>query len=280
MMEPQIVASPANLGNVESLRGLAKRLGLEMRDIGVHNAHLFARAMLNSSPPLGKGMKLNERAGQRAIIGDLGRIIKKVSPAEFARSWPIDGSTSAKAFRDNKGNVMGVETTSWVTNAGQLHPIHQAARSKSTGRVSKAGTYQSVKNGRWRFINRAVADTNVYKEYLQRVFMRIGQLASGWLPSVRAFGAIDKIIERGSEDRVTPEFVSRHAGSGSFVNALAADGSGYASGTQNWRFGSASKLASQLAFVGRKRQTDMNGMMEKRLSKHVMDFNGRVTYAG
>ncbi len=272
---------PKDLSAVAGLDALAKKLGVTIKDISIHEARLAAWDLIHRTPPLSASMKIDEASGRKAIRGDVMKMARIISDADRAAAWDVRAPVAGKAWKNSKGAVVAAQQKDWIGSASELGAAHQASRDKTSGRVSGRGS-ATVKIGNWTVANRVVTTAQDFSAALDKAYRKIGSLAAGWLPAFRHFASRDVIVEgRSASSKMPPAFVARHSSSGTFTDAMKTSGGGYLQGTQRWRYGYPSKLKGLVAAVMRTRERDMGGLLAKRLSKHVKDFDsGLVVFGG
>lgn len=267
MIGMELEAGPKTLQDMAILKREAAKFGLDLRDISTNQAALYAAHLIRLTPPFKTPGRPSEKVGQQAIKNDLKQMVSVISEEEFEEAFIVTNGNSHVAFRTKKGVVYGVENTNFVHTVEQLAPLHQANRSESTGRVSKAGSY--TKNvGRWKFIDRAVVSKETFERYLAIVYAKVGKLASGWLPAFRYFQAKSRVPVQWP----VPAFISRHAtNDGGFQDSMNNEGDGFLKGFMNSRFGERGRFLQAYEVARRTRERDMSRNVIKRLEKMGRD---------
>lgn len=266
-----IEASPTNLRNLAILDSLAKRIGISLRDITVHEARLAAYDLILSTPPLWTGKKNDantaQRIGMEAVSRDVRMTTKDLSDKGQYKAWWVgkDGRLFIKRH-DNKVAVKNPDR--YDATGARVADNHASRRNSDTGYVYRTDPLY-------------VQDGTERQRFIQSKWRKVGGLASGWLSASRHFSRLDRIVSgRGASSKLPPMFVvSAQGGNGSFTDAMTTRGGGFVSGTQGWRYGRPSKMQARIASVMRTRERDMGEILNKRLSKHVLDANsGLVVY--
>lgn len=104
-------------------------------------------------------------------------------------------------FASNDGSeIFGTESNHYRPNASiqEMAEVHQAARSRATGRVSIAGSMTRAV-GRWRFVDRMTVKRSAANRYFRHVKKSVGKMKGGWGQAAQAVGIS------------LPSWVSRHA---------------------------------------------------------------------
>ena len=263
--------SPESWSNIAALDRLAKRLRLDLRDVAVHQSALAAYDLMIRMPPFASGgsgasMKISQRAGERAIANDLDKI---TDVPTNAKNPQVVFSTRNKQWiaKYAKGAVRVIPQDRIDLTGARLAGHHAASRNQRTGRTAYMG-------------RNLLTTATVLARYVRIVQARVGSLAAGWKPAYYYFSSRDRIVEgQSGAVKLPPAFIMRHAGTGGVVDAMLKDGGGFLEGRMQYRFGSLDRLQEILYWVMRRREKDMGASMERRLSKHVLDFNtGLVRY--
>ena len=136
---------------------------------------------------LGRGNKVTT-IGIFYIIGENPRATRKKG-----------GDIMLFASKDGS-EIFGTEANHYKPNATiqEMDEVHQAARSRATGRVSIAGSMTRTV-GRWRFVDRMTVKRSTANRYFRHVKQRVGKMKGGWGMAAQAVGI------------TLPSWVSRHA---------------------------------------------------------------------
>jgi hypothetical protein len=114
--------------------------------------------------------------------------MRRMANPSCARKQPGE-EDFARVFTAKDGRVYGVEKHPLSPNATLAEMLAHIARyrSKSTGRVSKAGTRDKV-IGRHVFIDKMVISAAAKAQLLKHLFAHVGILASGWNAAAEKLG--------------------------------------------------------------------------------------------
>lgn len=165
-------------------------------------------AVLNDT--LGKAKHRQEKKGKAFSrgAGD-GGIFKVAGSKTFKRAEELD--------RTMGGDWHGMKHALWVTKTGRIFGIeknlyqpdasvgmmarhHERYRKKSTGRVSKAGSF-TRDVGRHVFLDKMLVSIKSWNAYFKHVSKRVGRAKAGWLAAARRFklkGIPKWVVQHGS----------------------------------------------------------------------------------
>ena len=194
----------------EAVEAYARMTGEDTRTIIKNEAKLLVRDCIKLTPPttggtgiLKENLKKQERAGKKAILDDIQRVVKDVTQLKMyenpkVKKW-ID-----RAFKNHDWKLV-LDIVGGGVGAGKDIPpkYHEQFRDKR-GRVNK------TTGGRF-----YIRDTKAKKKlnrYAKTYFDKIGQAKAGWLPAARAL----KLAAKNHYIK----FISRHSGKGRVVMNL------------------------------------------------------------
>jgi hypothetical protein len=127
------------------------------------------------------------------IQSDLKRIFVPVTAREEVsaeiQSMKAAGGIPVRIFRRKDGSTWAAESKLWSESEGAMFAHHNKYRSKTTGRVSRAGDLGDHYIGRWRFIDKMHVPAELFREYLRGVLARVGKTRSGFNAALRHFSA-------------------------------------------------------------------------------------------
>lgn len=219
-MSAKLITADVDLSQLDGdIRRLAAATGKGIHETGKAQVRLLMRDVINLTPPAGGGVTgiAAKKRGEAAITGDLfgGRqvdtggfkvsteglfIVSKVNPHDAAGGYLAEFKSQnnkptfrkkepgedeiASIFTNKKGQVYGVEKQLFRPNASVSEMLAHIARyrSKSTGRVSRAGLRDKV-IGRHVFIDKMVISPSAKKTLLRHLHGHVGKLAANWLPA-------------------------------------------------------------------------------------------------
>lgn len=193
----------------ESLNQLAA-LGLETGRVLRVEGRRLLKEIIKRTPPDDRAQ--GENAIKQDIFGGRKVNLGKGNRITTIGIFYIIGE-NPRATRKKGGDIMlfaskdgteifGTEANYYKPNASvaEMDAIHQAARSKATGRVSIAGSMtHSV--GRWRFIDRMTVKRSAANRYFRHVKQNVGKMKGGWGVAAQSVGVS------------LPSWISRHANS-------------------------------------------------------------------
>jgi hypothetical protein len=197
-----------------SMARLAAATGKLKSEIVKTAAKGFVKDIVSISPPASKGSTgLDARkAGEGSILSDVfgGKtqglfLVSDVDPNEVSGGYVAQFNAQngkpilrkkqpgeedfARVWTAKDGRVYGVEKQLFRPNASLAEMLAHIARyrSKSTGRVSRAGTRDKV-IGRHVFIDKMVISETAKAQLLKHLFSHVGILASGWNAAAEKLG--------------------------------------------------------------------------------------------
>jgi hypothetical protein len=153
-------------------------------------------------------------AGEKAVRDDLMRIFMGIPDQQmqqFGDEWQAynKGQPIGHLFKTKSGAVYGVENDLLDERGANLAAHHQRYRSKTTGRVTRAGT-KTRNIGRWKFVDKLHTPLSKLREYIASVQSHVGRTKAGWLPAANYFSAKAKPLVAD----LAPGWVQRHAAYG------------------------------------------------------------------
>jgi hypothetical protein len=217
----------------DSLHNLQKATGKDMEASLEWAGALSIAAAIRVTPPYAKfrpggklrsntKSKLDKEVGERAIMRDLfggkslgfsgkSRGIITIVPNAVYYQKQLNEDGVYELWTDKRGNTWGAEQRLVTQSMENIREVHEAARSKVTGRVSVAGS-RDRRIGRSVFLDRIVTTFDAADRYLGIRNEQVGKTAAGWLPGANALGV------------KTPRWVKRHRANGLYVKSKKKNG--------------------------------------------------------
>lgn len=185
------------------LHRMAEKTHRGMGEVLREQAPVAARYIASVTAPMagyhpGKITKADHDAGRNAIKWDLlgrnsGEGIVHIAPRAVIKKF-------AERFGDvqEKGAPKGWEQSRTVAayrdlydpNGTKLAEVHQQARSKRTGRVSRANRQKAeIKRvGTWKVLDKLFVTRPAFNRYLKTVQARVGGMKGGWYRAAMSYG--------------------------------------------------------------------------------------------
>ncbi len=188
----------------DALNRLAS-LGLQTGRVLKVEAKALLREIIKRTPPDDRAqgenaIKQDIFGGRKVNVGG-GNLVKTIGIffiiGENANA--AQGKDGA-AYFPRRGGGYAVEHNYWKPNATvqEMADVHNAARSRATGRVSIAGS-MTKKVGRWRFVDRMTVKRSAANRYFRHIKQHVGKLKGGWAVAANALGIN------------LPSWITRHA---------------------------------------------------------------------
>lgn len=136
------------------------------------------------------------KQGRGAVERDVDKVVRGYAP-DFVRflSDAFGETDIDETLRNKAGGTYRVQIDEISTDAARIEAFHQSKRDKR-GRVKSRGS-----RARGDARGAIVTTKRLKREYLRKLWARVGVAKAGWLPSARALGV------------KLPAWVSRHSGS-------------------------------------------------------------------
>lgn len=178
------------------LNRVAKRHNISSDDIvkGFHGA--WGIDILRRSPPYPKGFAGSgkppsqaaaKKQGKIRVEKDIRKVIVDIDSSQN-RAAKMSGH-EFRRFRNKRGAVYGVDKQFFepAASSGRIARFHQKQRSKSTGRVTTAGTL-TRDIGRWKFVDKLHVRGTALRRYIRERQRHVGRLKAGWIPASDKYG--------------------------------------------------------------------------------------------
>lgn len=168
---------------LSAIREVKRRTGFELGSIMRDVMALWAKDLINKTPPFGLTAAARKQ-GERRVYKDITHVIYAIEDskaAEYANWFATSGGTViGHAFKTKSGAVFGTDSFNWSEGQSDIANRHNKYRSKITGRVTRGGAF--TRNiGRWKFLNRLVTTASARAEYIAKIMQHVGKTKSGWL---------------------------------------------------------------------------------------------------
>lgn len=203
----------------------------------------------NGSPGNGRKQKL---VGEGAVEKDLENLFAKIDEQKYAFWTQKSGQPMAKDKATKK--VFKIDPERW--NVKNLSALHLKNRNDK-GRVKKQDRQYWTR-------------PEAFSDYVKEVKARVGKLKAAWLPAYRYFQA-----KVGGGKNVSA-WISRHAGQGTYIDAMTQDGNGRLIAVNSAPHNNAIRKDT-IDFIVRNRQKSVNKYTPKRLQQIADQFNANRT---
>lgn len=180
-----------------ALERMRAEFGVTGRDVLRDMTALNAKAFMAYTPPF-KSAAATEagyegsarKLGEDAVTRDIERLFVPLTEAEH-QFWQIEGGQDTAVKIRDSGVVYGVEMHLFRPYADEavMRAHHMRYRSRTTGRVSRAGVGQidGKQIGRWKFVDRMHVRRAALEQYVAKERSHVGTAKAGWLPAIDKF---------------------------------------------------------------------------------------------
>jgi hypothetical protein len=125
---------------------------------------------------------------------------------------------TAHVIKTKTGAIYGVDNKLYKPNAsmGEMRAHHEKFRSKRTGRVTTAGSYDRT-IGRWKFVDKMYVKHSRMNSYIRQRAKEVGKLKGGW-----AGGTV-----KWKGGKKPAKWIMNHAKTGNCIDRMKENGNGY-----------------------------------------------------
>jgi len=233
-------------GFTRDMKTFAEQYGVEVGIVMRNQMRLWGEDLIRNTPHKNAKRKAVNAAIKSQLEGIFGRM--RPGPLRWFRQKLMAG--------DFGGNLA-------IFDEIDMAAHHKANRNPRTGESRSISG--AVKLGPWTFSRKPYVTTAQFNKYVRTVQERVGKARAAWLPMAKRWGG-----------RSPAEWILRHKSTsrGSTTDLFKTDGSGYLEGRGVFRY-NANKMESTSKFTARKRQTDLEKHLKKRIRAVVAAESAR-----
>lgn len=198
---------------LSAMREIKRRTGFELGAIMRDVMALWAKDLINKTPPFGLTAAARKQ-GETRVYKDITHVIYAIedNKAQEYEDWfaASGGTVIGHAFKTKAGAVFGTDSFNWSEDQDEIAKRHARYRSKTTGRITRAGAF--TRNiGRWKFLNRLVTTASARTQYINKIIQHVGKTKSGWLAGWSHFNSLaSKYIKTSTNIIDRMDWILRH----------------------------------------------------------------------